>query len=165
MTKLKLVFAFLTVLAALVLNTSAQVDTTLGGGTSTRLDALESPKTTTIASNVTTAQIDFRQGVFQFTNGIATGSRIYEVKNLANALTLQLTNLVPGVVREVLITTDGTARNISISTNGITKQTRISYPLNLVTNGSYAMPVTNRARVNMLAAPSGEVEVTWTYFQ
>lgn len=132
-----------------------------------RLDNLERPPLSTLSSNSTTAQIDFRQGVYQDgTSGVIDAPVHYEVKNLNAALTLQLTNLVPGVQRDIYITTDGTARVVSIVTNGITSATRVNWPLSIgVTNGSYGVSITNRARITLLVRPVGEVEVRWAWYQ
>lgn len=150
---------------ALALPVIAQVPATLGGGVAERVAILEAPRVTAILSNAASAQIDFRQGNFQYTNGINVGTADYEVKNLANALTLNLTNLVPGVVRRVFITTDGTARAITVSTNGITSQTRLSYDFTSITNGASTFTATNRAYIEFRVRPTGEVYSRFGWIQ
>lgn len=162
---MKTIFSLALLTLTLVLPLEAQVLLTGGQGNSARLDALEAPKVNTIASNATTAQIDFRQGVYQYTNGIVIGTADYEIKNLANAITLQLTNLVPGVQRRVWITTDGTARAITVSTNGLPTQTRISYNFTAVTNGATTFTATNRAFIDFRVRPVGEVYTTFGWEQ
>lgn len=112
------------------------------------------PSVTVIASNVSSAQIDF-----------TAGTPVYEITNLANAITLQVTNLKRGADRWVYIRTDGTARNITVSTNGLTSATRISWGFNSITNGATSFTVTNRARLNLANLPVGEIAAGYEFQQ
>ena len=162
---MKNLFAAVLVLVAVV-TANAQVSLPGGAtGVGVRVAALEAPGVTIIASNATTAQVDFRQGPFAYTNGLVIGTRDYQVIQLNGNITFQLTNVVPGVRREIFVVADGTARQFSISTNGLTSQTRIDYDLSLSTNGSYAMSITNRAKILLVPRPQGEVEINVTYYQ
>jgi hypothetical protein len=106
-----------------------------GGSVTERLQKIDNPPGTLLASNSTTAQIDFK----------AAPVNDYRIVDLSGALSLQLTNIMPGRVARVSIDTDGSARAISILTNGMPAQTEILYSYNNVnTNGSSAFTVTNR---------------------
>lgn len=132
----------------------------------TRIANLEAPLAQIMGSNTTSFQLDFRQGQYQDgTNGIQAGEQDYQVTQLNTNITLYLTNLVPGVRRDVFILADGTAHQFSISTNGLTSGTRVSYNSALTTNGSYALSITNRARITLVNRPSNEVQVNVTYYQ
>lgn len=112
---------------------------------------------TSIASNASTAQIDFTYGTTH-----------YECTNLANALTLNLTNVsgLPGP-RDVwiYIRTDGTARNVTVSTNGITTGLRVSWGLNSATNGATSVTATNRLRINLARVLGGELHAAYEHGQ
>lgn len=158
MKKIIKLFVVAAVIALTTITTIAQ--------TSTRLDALERPKVQTWSSNSTTASVDFTPGIFGGTNGIVTAASTYEVKNLNGNITLYLTNLVAGVERSVFIGTDGSSRTVAIVTNGLETATRISYailPVN--TNGATAYTITNRAVLNLICRPAGEVSVSVTHFR
>jgi hypothetical protein len=111
----------------------------------------ETNRVTSIASNATTAQIDF------------TTTAQYEITNLNTAITLQLTNLVQGRDVWVYVRTDGTARNITVATNGLTTMTRITWGFNALTNGATSFTATNRARINLTCTPVGEVSASYEF--
>jgi hypothetical protein len=115
---------------------------------------------TTIASNASTAQIDFSPGV---------GTTHYQVTNLANAITLQLTNLYLDTYGPrdawIYFETDGTARNVTVSTNGITTGTRVSWGFNSTTNGATSFTVTNRARLNLCRNRAGVISAAYEHQQ
>lgn len=108
-----------------------------------RLARLDTPPATVLASNATTAQIDF--------SSPPTVLADYEITDLSGALSLQITNPAPGRTRRVFIDTDGSARAISILTNGITSGVEVvySFSANVNTNGSSAFTVTNRSWCEM----------------
>jgi hypothetical protein len=111
----------------------------------------------TIASNATTAQIDFSTQPFV--------EHTYELTNMAANVTLQLTNLVRGRGAWFYIRTDGSPRTVTVSTNGITSGTRISWGLASVTNGATAVTVTNRLRLHLTVQPVGEVAAAYEHQQ
>lgn len=116
---------------------------------------------TTIASNASTAQIDFTPGV---------GTTHYQMTNMANAVTLQLTNLYLDTYgpRDVWVyfETDSTgSRNVTVSTNGITTGTRITWGFNSTTNGATSFTVTNRARLNLVRNRAGVISAAYEFQQ
>lgn len=116
--------------------------------------------TTYIASNASSAQIDFSPG---------NGTTHYTVTNLANALTLQLTNLYLDTFGPrdawIYIETDGNSRTVTVSTNGITTGTRISWGFNSTTNGATSFTVTNRARLNLVRNRAGVISAAYEHQQ
>jgi hypothetical protein len=119
-----------------------------GGSVSERLVKVFTPPATALASNSTTAQIDFR----------AAPVVDYQITDLSGNLSLQLTNLRVGHTARVHIDTDGSARTISILTNGITTGVEVLYPYVAVnTNGNSAFTVTNRSRVDLTVDPRGKI--------
>lgn len=163
----KKTFAFVLGAALLIGVAHAQVRVDIGN-TADRVRALETPYTTLLASNATTAQIDFRAGPFTFTNnagGPSIGTEFYAVNQLNGNITLQLTNLTPGVIRQVLIQTDGSARTVTVSTNGITTSTSIMYSFGSITNGSSQFTVTNRTMISFTPLSFGLVRAIITPFR
>lgn len=129
--------------------------------TAQRLDRIENPPVTQIASNATTAQIDF--------GSPSTEIKDYYVHDLSGNITLQLTNLSPGRTCRVHVDTDGSARTVAIATNGITltPSVIIHYPYTIpTTNGSSAYTVTNQSRFNITVSPDKRyVDVTFQHWQ
>lgn len=109
-----------------------------------------------IASNASTAQIDF-----------STTTTHYECTNLANAITLQLTNTGTSAPKDVWVylRTDGTARNVTVSTNGITTGLRVSWGFNSATNGATSFTATNRVRLNLARVLGGELHAAYEHGQ
>lgn len=107
------------------------------------IDRLKNPSNTLIASNSTTAQVDFSD----------RGTDQIYVTDLSAALVLYPTNLVAGRTREIFIDCDGTARNISVVTNGLTRTTEILWDFASVTNGATSFSCTNRAMIILKADP------------
>ena len=116
--------------------------------------------TTFIASNAASFQLDFTPGV---------GTTHYQMTNMANAFTIQLTNLYTDTYgpRDAwfYFETDGTARTVTVSTNGLTTGTRISWGFNSITNGATSFTVTNRARLNLVRNRAGVISAAYEFQQ
>jgi len=96
---------------------------------------------TLIASNATTAQIDF-----------TGGTPMYQTADFMRTnCTLQLTNPIVGRTINIKLIGDGNAvnRTITLSTNGLTGNWPISYPFFPGTNGATAFTVTNGLGVDL----------------
>jgi hypothetical protein len=113
-----------------------------------------SNQVTAIASNSTTAQVDF------------TTTPDYRSTDVMRAnLTLQLTNLVPGRSIGVYLTgdTNSNDRTVTVSTNGISGGCVIRWNLFSPTNGSTSFTVTNNARseLQLKCLSATEVWAVW----
>jgi len=115
---------------------------------------------TTIASNAATAQIDFSPGV---------GTTHYQVTNLANNITLNLTNLYLDTFGPrdawIYFECDSSSHTVTVSTNGITTGTRVSWGFNSTTNGATSFTVTNRARLNLVRNRAGVISAAYEHQQ
>lgn len=112
----------------------------VGGSTTVRLDKIDNPPNTTIASNATTAQITFT----------AAPVTDYTIEQLSGNITLYPTNVMPGRTARVFIDTDGSSRTVTVVTNGLPSGTQIHWAYLLVnTNGASSFTVTNQSLLEL----------------
>jgi hypothetical protein len=128
-----------------------KIGTTTASGTAT---ITVTNSQTLIASNATTAQVDF------------TTTPDYVSTDVMRAnLSLQLTNLVAGREVAVWLTGDTNAndRTVSVVTNGITAGCKIRWNFNSLTNGTSDFTVTNnmRAELQIKCLSASEVWAIW----
>lgn len=116
-----------------------------GGSAVQRLEKIDNPPATVIASNATTAHVDFSYAPVND----------YFVKDLSANLTLYLTNLMPGRTARVFIDTDGSARNITVATNGVPHSVQVFWSVfGKGTNGAPSLIATNQTWITLTVTAS-----------